>query len=154
MEGISLASSRSKGDAMNHEEVLAVLPDRREDAKSIKEIAQAMGLEVSSYVDWVWGQSGDWSGPWVLWSNGAGLPVMRGRKRKATGFGIMPAGRRSWLRSKYSNDIEPLQRLYPQSDLMCTRMLQILIRTQKELCKRIIERVLRGRPPTFATFYN
>jgi hypothetical protein len=38
---------------MNHEEVLAVLPDRREDAKSIKEIAQAMGLEVSSYVDWV-----------------------------------------------------------------------------------------------------
>jgi hypothetical protein len=28
---------------MNHEEVLAVLPDSKEEAKSIKEIAQAMG---------------------------------------------------------------------------------------------------------------
>ena len=36
---------------MNHEEVLAVLPDNREEAKSIKEIAQAMGPEISSYVD-------------------------------------------------------------------------------------------------------
>ena len=80
------------------------------------------------------------------------MPGLEGGK--ATGFGIMPTGRRSWQRSKYSNDIEPLPLLYPQSDLMCTRMLQILIRAQKELCKRIIERVLRGRPPTFATFYN
>jgi hypothetical protein len=39
---------------MNHEEVLAVLPDSKEEVKSIKEIAQAMGLEISSsYVDWV-----------------------------------------------------------------------------------------------------
>ncbi|MGD0954753.1 MAG: hypothetical protein ABR985_20610 [Methanotrichaceae archaeon] len=38
---------------MNHEEVLAVLPDSKDEAKSIKEIAQAMGLEISSYVDWV-----------------------------------------------------------------------------------------------------
>ena len=28
---------------MNHEEVLVVLPDSKEDAKSIKDIAQAMG---------------------------------------------------------------------------------------------------------------
>ena len=40
---------------MNHEEVLAVLPDCKEEAKSIKEIAQAMGLVISSYVDWVIG---------------------------------------------------------------------------------------------------
>ncbi len=38
---------------MNHEEVLAVLPDNREEAVSIKEIAKAMGLEISSYIDWV-----------------------------------------------------------------------------------------------------
>jgi hypothetical protein len=38
---------------LNHEEVLAVLPDSRDKAKSIKEIAQAMDLEISSYVDWV-----------------------------------------------------------------------------------------------------
>ena len=38
---------------MNHEAVLAVLPDSREEAKSIKEIADAMGLKISSYVDWV-----------------------------------------------------------------------------------------------------
>ena len=30
---------------MNHDDVLAVLPDRRVDTKSIKVIAQAMGLE-------------------------------------------------------------------------------------------------------------
>jgi len=38
---------------MNHDDILAVLPDSREEAKSIKEIAIAMGLETSSYVDWV-----------------------------------------------------------------------------------------------------
>ena len=37
-----------RGGALNHEEVLVVLPDSREEAKSIKEIAQAMGLEISS----------------------------------------------------------------------------------------------------------
>jgi hypothetical protein len=42
-----------KGDSMNHEEVLAVLSDSKEGSKSIKEIAQAMGLEISTYVDWV-----------------------------------------------------------------------------------------------------
>jgi len=36
---------------MNHDDVLAVLPDSKEEAKSIKEIAQAMGPEISSYVD-------------------------------------------------------------------------------------------------------
>jgi hypothetical protein len=50
---LSLASGRSRRGAMNHEEVLAVLPDSKEEAKSIKEIAMAMGLEISSYVDWV-----------------------------------------------------------------------------------------------------
>jgi hypothetical protein len=38
---------------MNHEAVLAVLSKSKEEAKSIKEIAQAMGLETTSYVDWV-----------------------------------------------------------------------------------------------------
>jgi len=38
---------------MNHEAILAVLPDSKDDAKSLKEIAQALGLEVSSYVDWI-----------------------------------------------------------------------------------------------------
>ena len=79
----------TKGNALNHEEVLAIFPDSREEAVSIWEIAQAMGLEISSYVDWgraerrlvralcaliKWG--------WV--------PVTRGRKRKATGSGTTP----------------------------------------------------------------
>jgi hypothetical protein len=38
---------------LNHEEVLAVLPDSSEEAVSIREIAQAMGLEITSYIDWV-----------------------------------------------------------------------------------------------------
>jgi len=52
-EGLSLASDSSMRDAMNHDDVLAVLPYSKEEAKSIKEIAQAMGLEISSYIDWV-----------------------------------------------------------------------------------------------------
>jgi len=50
---LSFALGRSRRDSMNHEEVLAVLPDSKDEAKSIKEIAQAMGLEITSYVDWV-----------------------------------------------------------------------------------------------------
>ena len=38
---------------MNHEAILAVLPDSEDDAKSLKDIAQAMGLEISSYIDWI-----------------------------------------------------------------------------------------------------
>jgi hypothetical protein len=35
---------------LNHEDILAVLPDSKEEAKSIREIAQAMGLDISSYI--------------------------------------------------------------------------------------------------------
>lgn len=38
---------------MNPEAVLAVLSDNKEDAKSMKEIAQAMGLEISTHTDWI-----------------------------------------------------------------------------------------------------
>ena len=38
---------------MNQEKVHAVLPGSNEESKSIKGIAQAMGLEISSYIDWV-----------------------------------------------------------------------------------------------------
>jgi hypothetical protein len=48
-----ISPGRSRRDTMNHEEVLAVLSDSREEAKSIKEIARAMGWGISSYVDWV-----------------------------------------------------------------------------------------------------
>ena len=46
---------------MNHEEVLAVLPDSKEEAKSIKEIARQWGWRYP--LMWTGsGQSGDWSG--------------------------------------------------------------------------------------------
>ena len=38
---------------MNHEAILVVLPDSKDDALSLKEIAQALGLEMNSYVDWI-----------------------------------------------------------------------------------------------------
>ena len=38
---------------MNHEMDLAAFPNREEEARSMKEIAQAMGLEISTYVDWI-----------------------------------------------------------------------------------------------------
>ena len=38
---------------MNQEAVLAVLPDSKDNAISLKEIANEMGLDVTSYVDWI-----------------------------------------------------------------------------------------------------
>ena len=38
---------------MNHEAILAVLPESKDEAKSLKEIAQDMELEMASYVDWI-----------------------------------------------------------------------------------------------------
>jgi hypothetical protein len=42
-----------EGDAVNQDAILAVLCDSRDDAKSLKEIAMEMGLDISTYVDWV-----------------------------------------------------------------------------------------------------
>jgi hypothetical protein len=39
------------GGIMNHNMVLAALPDNEEEAISMKELALAMGLEISSYSD-------------------------------------------------------------------------------------------------------
>ena len=41
------------GDAVNQESILAALPDSKDDAKSLKEIAIEMGLDISSYIDWI-----------------------------------------------------------------------------------------------------
>jgi hypothetical protein len=39
------------GEPMDHESLLVFLPDSQEDAKSMKEIAQDMGLDISTYAD-------------------------------------------------------------------------------------------------------
>ena len=38
---------------MNQDAVLAVLPDSKDDAKSLKEIAKEMDLNITTYVDWI-----------------------------------------------------------------------------------------------------
>jgi predicted transcriptional regulator len=38
---------------MNQEAILAVLPDSKDDAKSLKEIANEMGLDITSYINWI-----------------------------------------------------------------------------------------------------
>jgi hypothetical protein len=38
---------------MNHETILEALSVSEEEAKSLKEIAQAMDLDISSYVNWI-----------------------------------------------------------------------------------------------------
>jgi predicted transcriptional regulator len=38
---------------MNHEAILAALPDSKQEAKSLKEIAEAMGLDIATYIDWI-----------------------------------------------------------------------------------------------------
>lgn len=38
---------------MDHEDILAVLPEDKKNAKSLREIAQAMDLEIITYVDWI-----------------------------------------------------------------------------------------------------
>ena len=44
-----------EGDVVNQEDILAVLPDSRDDAKSLKEIAQdmEMEMEMASYANWI-----------------------------------------------------------------------------------------------------
>jgi hypothetical protein len=39
-------------DGINHEVVLAVLPSSKEEALSIKEIAEAIGLDITTHTDW------------------------------------------------------------------------------------------------------
>ena len=38
---------------MNHDIILSVLPSSKDDAKSLKEIAREMGLDITAYVDWI-----------------------------------------------------------------------------------------------------
>ena len=38
---------------MSHEAVLAALPNSKDEARSLKDIAEAIGLATSSYTDWV-----------------------------------------------------------------------------------------------------
>jgi hypothetical protein len=38
---------------MNQDAIMQVLPDCRDNAKSLKEIAQDMGLELDSYANWI-----------------------------------------------------------------------------------------------------
>ena len=38
---------------MNREAILAVLPHSKDDAKSLKEIAKEMDLDITAYVDWI-----------------------------------------------------------------------------------------------------
>ena len=38
---------------MNQDTILAVLPSSKDDAKSLKEIANEMGLDITAYVDWI-----------------------------------------------------------------------------------------------------
>ena len=38
---------------MNHDTILSVLPDSKDDAKSLKEIANEMDLDINSYIDWI-----------------------------------------------------------------------------------------------------
>jgi hypothetical protein len=38
---------------MNHEDILAALPESEDEARALKEIALKMGLNISSYVGWI-----------------------------------------------------------------------------------------------------
>ena len=38
---------------MRHEVVLAALPNTKEEARSLKDIAEAIGLEISTHTDWI-----------------------------------------------------------------------------------------------------
>jgi hypothetical protein len=86
-----------EGDAMNQEDILAVLPESRDDAKSLKEIAMAMELDMASYADWIRAERRLSSSlraltRWASWTRSAD------KERKGTGSGITPTGRRINLR--------------------------------------------------------
>ena len=82
---------------MNHEAILAVLPDSKDDALSLKEIARALGLEMNSYVDWIRIERRLASSLRAL-ARWGWVASDRGRMKMGIGFGIMLIGRRSRLR--------------------------------------------------------
>ncbi len=43
---------------MNHQAVLSALSNSKEDAMSMRDIAEAMGLEMTSYIDWIRAERG------------------------------------------------------------------------------------------------
>jgi DNA-binding IclR family transcriptional regulator len=80
---------------LNQEEVLAVLPGSKEEAKSIKEIAQAMGIEITTHMDWVRTRAAVVRalGALVRWG---WVACDERRGKRATKFGTISTGRRSW----------------------------------------------------------
>ena len=48
----------SESETINHEAVLAALSYCKEDAKSMREIAEVMDLEMTSYIDWIRAERG------------------------------------------------------------------------------------------------
>jgi len=83
---------------MNHDTILAVLPDSKDDALSLKEIARALGLEMNSYVDWVRAERRLASSLRAL-ARWGWVTSDRRQKKRDIGSGIMPTGRRNWVRS-------------------------------------------------------
>ena len=47
-----------QSSTMNHKTVLAALSYSKEDAKSMREIAEVMDLEMTSYIDWIRAERG------------------------------------------------------------------------------------------------
>ena len=79
---------------MNHDIILAVLPDSKDDAKSLKEIANEMGLDISRYVDWIRAERRLSSSLRAL-ARWGWVALERRQREKATCFGIMPIGRQN-----------------------------------------------------------
>ena len=84
-----------EGNATNQEDILAVLPESRDDAKSLKEIALAMELEMASYADWIRVERRLSSSLRALARWGFVDSGEKAKRRRAISSGITPTGRQS-----------------------------------------------------------
>ena len=91
-----------EGDAVNQEAILAVLPDSKDDAKSLKEIANEMGLDITTYVDWIRVERRLSSSLRALARWGF-VALERRQREEGHSFGITPTGRPSWSMDRTYN---------------------------------------------------
>lgn len=78
---------------MDHESILVVLPSSKEEAQSMKEIAQAIGLNTSTHTDWIRAERKLARSLRALIRWGWVASDKRERMKGVIGFGIMPIGR-------------------------------------------------------------
>jgi len=84
---------------VTHNTILAGLPHSEDGAKSLKDIAQVIGLAVYTHIDWIRAERSLARVLWILVKNGVKYLVTEDRAIMVIDSGTMFTGRQSWQSS-------------------------------------------------------